>query len=204
LQAQLSQCKGATLSVLAAALTGSPQTRTPTKSGLAPDAGLTKTTASDPGPIVTTALEHEELANVALQHLRHEWERSRGPLVDFLKAATTDPKAREAMLNQDLNELAVALQLDASQRAAFAASDTPLRNARLDAMAAQLALPDPDFNRIFEEARGVFADDDHVVTSMYGAASADLYRATQLESRTTVLAILATLANQPWDKNLDW
>jgi len=202
LEGQLRQCRGASLALVAAALAGKDPARE--KPIALTDAGISRATHAEAGPLVTPALEREALSNIALQNLRHQWEQQRDSLIGLVKSGIRDPADRADNFKQDLNELAVTLNLDASQQAAFAERTGPLRDARLDAAADQLELPSPDFAKILDAVHGLYADEDGVVRSMYGPDAADLFRATQLEKRTAILALFAMFANQPWDEHLTW
>jgi hypothetical protein len=199
LRTQLAQCRGANLDLLVASFSGQHEVAART-----PAAG----NAGRPQPaepkLVTPAVERDALSSIAIEHLRRSWEQSREPLSEILRREATDPQARAASLKRDVDEVAIALNLDESERSGFIERCSSIRTARLDAVAAEMTLHEPDLNLVFDQIRGLFADEDNLVRSRYGADSADLYRATQLDKRTATLAILATLANQPWDDHIIW
>lgn len=57
---------------------------------------------------------------------------------------------------------------------------------------------------MIDTARGIFKEEDALIQSVLGVNARDEWRASELRSRTSVMAILAALGERPFDDSLGW
>ena len=71
---------------------------------------------------------------------------------------------------------------------------------------AQAALgKDPqDFPALLDSARRLLADEDAILERVGGSGARDAWRTDQLETRTVILALVASMADKDWDEDIRW
>jgi hypothetical protein len=57
---------------------------------------------------------------------------------------------------------------------------------------------------MLDSARGLFADEDALLERVGGAAARDAWRAEQLDGRTVLMALVATMADRDWEESIHW
>ncbi len=160
---------------------------------------------SAPAPDATGyAAQREALCRMGLKQLRHNWVAGRDSITQSLRRDLADPAHTARDVERFAEHLGSTLGLSQAQQRELAQAYGPLREARLTNAVSSLRRDPPDYAAVLDEAFALFEDEDQLVRKRFGGARLAQARASQLESRTAVIAILAALADLPWDKRLKW
>ncbi len=62
----------------------------------------------------------------------------------------------------------------------------------------------PDYRAVLDEVRALYADEDRLAKEMFGEQAVEKLRFAELEGRTTILALIAALADLPMEHALGW
>ena len=159
-------------------------------------------------PLLATArvdaeLQTAVLCKIAADSLRDRWERDREPITRGIRRSLADPQWREREWRNQSAEYGRVLELDDSDAATLADRYRPVRAKRVDEANAALARDPPDHRAVYEAARRLYADEDALVEEMFGPIALERFRASQLEKRTSILALLATQADMAWT-DINW
>jgi hypothetical protein len=68
----------------------------------------------------------------------------------------------------------------------------------------RLASDAPDYAAAIDVLKTLYADEDTMVGRLRGDGAVQTWRAQEAEGRTTVLAVAATFADEPWDDAIAW
>ncbi len=143
------------------------------------------------------------LCTKAKRSLDEAWRKDRGSILTALERGLADPVEQERNERQVMANISEAAGLDEAERAALQQSYPALRRARVLEVQAALAASPQDLEEALEAARGLFEDEDELLLDIAGEDAVLDWRLNQLESRTVILALFSSLAEQPWDE-LEW
>ncbi len=101
---------------------------------------------------------------------------------------------------RDAEKLGAEIGLDPAAQKALTDAYLPLRQARIADAAAAMQSEPPDYGAVLDAAHGLLSDEDALVGRMYGDDAQQKMQASELRGRTSLLAILATLAGRSWDE----
>jgi hypothetical protein len=206
----LRQCQrrnlGAVLQALrgrGGAATAEPQASAP---GAAPDAGSPSAGRRPGSPADRTDADAQRsaLCRFGFEELRRDWKNRQAQTVDGLIKSLSDRDKQAKDLQNEVDRFAGALDLSAADRERLATHYGPLRNRRIAAVLQALDRQPPDHRAVFDQARGLVADQDRLIRELFGSDKVAPFRAAELRSRTIILAILATHADLPWDDTIAW
>jgi hypothetical protein len=144
------------------------------------------------------------LCSKAEQHLRESWQRDKDKIAWGLSHYLADRDEQERSISRDVAKMKEVAGLDDREAAEVARA---YHDRRLEQVAeAQAALgKDPqDFNGLLDSARRLLADEDTLLERVGGAGARDAWRADQVETRTVILALVASLADKDWDESIRW
>jgi hypothetical protein len=96
------------------------------------------------------------------------------------------------------------LGLDANERRRFDEGYDVLWTKYGPQIQAQLTASPQDLHGLMRTVLAFWRDEDQLVERLLGVHARDDYRASELRSRTAIISILATLANEPFDDALVW
>lgn len=159
------------------------------------DAGAPRTGASEQAAALCTAAERS---------LREQWQRERPTMIANLSRSFGDPAEQDRNVEHEVTSMSEVARLSDAQRAELASAYRTRRLARIDEARVALQRDPPDLGALPTIGRGLFSDEDVLLERIAGAGARDAWRARQLEGRSVILAIVATLADRDWDTALGW
>lgn len=193
---ELDRCRAAT-SWLFATLTGNEPRGADAEAPVPAPAALV---AAETGAEV----QQDVLSHIAREHLRRHWHNERDRIVANLRQTLGDPAKQDRDTLQNVSQFSRALALSEAERADLHRAYAPARARRIAQAHAVLAGDPPDFARLLATAKGLFGDEDDLVAARFGAEARARLRSAQIESRTTILAIVGAWAGVPWDQSIAW
>ena len=160
--------------------------------------------ASAPPSAAASAAQSASLCNVAQAHLREQWRRDRDMLTAVLVRDLADPAEQERAVARDVEAMRKTVGLAGRDGEVFERAYRDTRQARVAEARAAMARNPPDLGAAFEAARALYADEDKLIAQRIGPAARDAWRAQQVDTRTTMLAILASMSDRDWDESIRW
>jgi hypothetical protein len=148
--------------------------------------------------------QSEALCDKAKLALRETWLRDRDALVIGLAHSMADPEDLERNITKESAEMREAAGLSEQEGRELERAYRGVRTARVTAAREAMNKQPPDLPGVLDAARGLFADQDALVQRIGGASSREALRQHGMESRTVILAILATVADKEWDESIQW
>lgn len=148
--------------------------------------------------------QSETLCDKAKGALRDTWLRDREMLVAGLAHTMGDPDDLERNITKESAEMRDAAGLGEQEGRELERAYRGMRTARVAAAREALSKQPPDLPAVLDSARGLFADQDALVQRIGGASARESLRQHGMESRTLILAILATVADKEWDESIQW
>jgi hypothetical protein len=146
----------------------------------------------------------EALCDKAKVALRETWARDRLLLVANLARSMADPEELERNITREAAEMREAAGLSQGEGAQLERAYRGIRTARVATVREALGKQPPDLPAVLDATRGLFADQDALVLRIGGAASREALRQHGMESRTVLLALLATVADKDWEDSIQW
>jgi hypothetical protein len=206
-RAKLKRCQQEELDLLVGAIgrptaapTASPASQPRPKEGSSPGSRA-------PGLVhaeVDLELQQSVLCDVAKRKLRRLWHKKRDQIVKNVTHTLGDRAKQRRDTEQEARRFAQVLGLNDGQRLALQREYEGLRGKQLSALRNELMTDPPRLDAAFQHARGLFAGEDRLVERLFGGKARTQLRASQLEKRTVVLALIAALAGKPWDQTIGW
>jgi hypothetical protein len=160
--------------------------------------------AGDVPRVIGPAEQRAALCARAEANLKEEWLRGRDVLVPALKHSLDDPAEQDRNVRQTLDEMKSTLSLDDRAMASLERDYGDKRRALVADAARSLESDPPDVGSMLGQARKLFAEEDRMIGAAGGDEAARRWRAAQVEKRTTLMALLATLAGKEWDESVAW
>jgi hypothetical protein len=158
-----------------------------------------------PGALsATPELQQEALDQIAREHLRRHWESAEEELLGVVQRDLSDPGKQKQDLERDVGQLTGVLGLGDDRAGEFGDEYARLRAARIAKARAAVENDPPDWRGVAAAAKGLFADEDTLAERFGGAEGRARVRLSQLDKRTALLGVLATLAGDPWDDGITW
>ena len=164
-----------------------------------PEATAAPTTA--PKEPVTQA---SALCAKAEQHLRESWQRDKDKIVFGLSHYLADKDEQERSIARDVAKMKDVAGLDDRQAAEVARAYHERRLAQVAEAQAALAKDPQDFPALLDSARRLLADEDTMLERVGGPGAREAWRADQVETRTVIMALVASLADKDWDESIRW
>ncbi len=146
----------------------------------------------------------EALCARAQRTMDEDWRKRRETIADDLKASLSDPQKEAREATQTAHKMARALNLDEPSTGALEQDYAKIRRAHVHEALEALATDPPDYEAVFDAAKDLFEDEDALIRDYAGPNGVARWRLAELESRTTILALLASLADLPWNDELVW
>jgi hypothetical protein len=150
------------------------------------------------------AAQAAALCNAAERSLREQWQRERETMVANLTRSLNDATEQDRNVEHEVASMAETAHLSDADGAALQTEYRARRLARVDEARAALGRAPPDLASLTGIARSLFADEDAALEHVGGPAARDAWRSRQLEGRSVILAITATLGDQDWGEALGW
>ncbi|APR81593.1 Hypothetical protein A7982_06942 [Minicystis rosea] len=160
-------------------------------------------TPAKPGAAGSTA-QASALCRAAETHLRETWRRDRELLTNVLAHDLGDPAEQERAVARDVEAMRKAVGLAGRDGEVFERAYRDKRQARVTEARTAMARNPPDLGAAFDAARALYADEDALIAERVSPAARDTWRAQQVDTRTTMLAILASMADRDWDDSIRW
>jgi hypothetical protein len=156
------------------------------------------TGASDP------AAQASALCSKAEEHLRDSWKRDKDKIAWGLKHYVSDKDEQERSVARDVAKMREVAGLDDREAGEVARALRERRAAQVAEADAALGKTPPDFSTLFDSTRKLLADEDAIVARVSGPGARDAWRSDQLDSRTVLLALVASMAGKDWDEDIRW
>lgn len=155
-------------------------------------------------PEVGVAVQQDLLSQIAREKLHAEWLGQRDSVLAHLRSQLADPDKLAQDLRRDAEEYSKLAGATPEAAARFFEDYAAARARREEACRVAVAADPPRWQVLFDELRGMFADEDRLTEQRFGPEARQRLRAAQLEKRTVVLAIAAVYAGKPWDATVGW
>lgn len=204
-QARLRQCQRDSLDTLIGTFHSRDRRWPPVARGAAPP------NAAAPGEgaaaIVTpvdAALQDSVLCDIAKKHLHRRWTGDRERIIASVRRDLGDLAGQRRKTARDLGKLSGLLGLSDEQRRRVRQAYEPLRAGKMKAIRAALSQDSIDGQKVLKQVKELYAGEDRIINQLFGPRAREQLRAAQLEKRTAILALAATLAGLSWDHALGW
>jgi hypothetical protein len=203
-EAQLEDCKkrlggetslmtiGMVVAGLAARKTEAEEPAPPPDGGVMEDAGE----GDDSGPVVAES----QLCSIARRTLANEWKSKGADIMAAIKKSVSDPQEQEKNLIGEVKRFSETLKLGDEDRQKLEQKFRENRQTREKAINDLLATDKIDYQALINQARGLFTDADDAVGGLFGNDAKTKLADSEREGRLTVLAIIASIADTPWDE----
>lgn len=162
------------------------------------------TSGSEEAAEVDLELQSSVLCDVAKRRLKEGWHRRRERIIAKVLRDLQDANKQRRDLEREVEGFASTLGLDSGQRGQLRTRYAAARGRRITAIAAALGHRPADLETTLRQVKGLFADEDRIVGALFGEDARRQLRASQLEQRTTLLAIAAAMGGRPWDHTIAW
>jgi hypothetical protein len=143
------------------------------------------------------------LCDVAEQQAREHWVRNRASILASVRTVGT-PDWIRGERKKELDGIEKVFGTRPSERAVFDRGYDALWAKYGASLRAELDREPIDFTKVIAIVRDVFQAEDALVESTLGAHARDEWRASEMRSRTAIMAILAALGERPFDDALTW
>jgi hypothetical protein len=140
----------------------------------------------------------------AKANLRDTWRRDREVIAAGLVATLGDQAEQEKNLTSELARMRDDAHLDDQEAASLASAYRERRLARMAEGRAALLRNPQDFPALLQAAHGLYQDEDALLERIGGDEAKEAWRTSQLEGRTVILAICASMAEEDWDDAIRW
>jgi hypothetical protein len=161
-------------------------------------------TAAPALPDASPAAQRAALCTHAEAVLKQTWQRNGFLMGAVMKGTFDDPATQDALITKDLASMKEVAALDDRQAAALDAAYRDQRKSTVAAAREAMNKDPPDISAVLDATRTIFRDEDALMTRYAGGAGSEAWRAHQVESRTVLLAMLATFADKDWDETIGW
>lgn len=144
------------------------------------------------------------LCRVAKRSLREKWQAQKDDLVSSLRRSLADEPEQAKAAAKTSASMVEVLALDEADALSLESEVARARAARVAAARAALQAEPADLAAVLDEARDLFEAEDDIARAFAGTEGAAAWREHELESRTVVLALLASLADLDESEALAW
>jgi hypothetical protein len=166
-----------------------------------PKPEATAAPAAAPKEPVTQA---SALCAKAEQHLRESWQRDKDKISWGLSQYLANRDEQERSIARDVAKMKEVAGLDDREAAEVSRAYHDRRLAQVAEAQAALAKDPQDFGAMLDSARRLLADEDALLERVGGPGARDAWRADQMETRTVIMALVASLADKDWDESIRW
>jgi hypothetical protein len=157
------------------------------------------------GPPEATGPEEQRRVrcDIAEQQAREHWTSQRANILASVKdIGKTDWVPSEVKKSAD--KLEKDLGLSPAEKSRLERESLALWATHGPLFQAALARDPTDWAALMDIVRAFWRDEDAVIERILGPKGRDEYRASDLRSRTAIMAILAALAGKPFDDSIVW
>jgi hypothetical protein len=147
--------------------------------------------------------QQKALCEMALDGLRAQWRRDADALVAAIEPVGTGPWIEDWMAKKLRLEDEM-FDLTPQDRSALENGYRTLWSEHGPKIQELLQEPEVDAAALVAEVRSAWQQEDDLLEGLLGPDALEQYRVSELRPRTTILAILATLAGLPFDRSLAW
>ncbi len=195
-----------------AKLAGGPTLGTPVESPSSPSSwtnrALEPDGGRDPHPLlnqdVDLELQQTVLCDFAKQNLREGWLGAREEITSAARRSIETPENQQNIAQQELKLMAYQLGLDPQQRQALTREYLPLRTRKLEEARAVLSTSPVPYKRLTEVLRSFYKEEDQLVQSLFGEQARLQLRLASMEQRTSLMALVVTLAGGELGDAISW
>lgn len=149
--------------------------------------------------------QDDALTQMARESLRLQWKAAGGGLVAIVLRDIADPAKQESWERGETQAMVNSANMTGTQRERLERDFAPVRTAYASALRDALSKENPDTAAAFAATKTLFASEDQLMSRVSGDEARDKWRSDVLQHRTAMLAVIAALGDQPWDKSsLTW
>jgi len=144
------------------------------------------------------------LCEIARRTARERWLDQREKITASLITSLKDLKEQERNVRTDAKKFASILGLSDNERIGLEKQYREIRLERMQRVLDAIQQEPPDYQIVFQQARGLFSDEDNLLENLFGPQARDRIRTAELEGRTAILAIIASFAGMSWEQVVGW
>jgi hypothetical protein len=142
---------------------------------------------------------------LAVDHVQRRWRQDRAEIIAGVARDLADPQKQTHKLRTEVERFADALGLSASELDLLHQRYGPIRRDHLRRLRQAIVADPVDYLKALEILRELYRAEDQLVLDIFGVEARLRLRASQLRSRTAIVAIAATFAGLGWDdERLSW
>jgi hypothetical protein len=142
---------------------------------------------------------------LAVEHLQRQWLRDRDKIVAGVAKDLADAPKQAHKVRTEVERFSKALGLSSPEEALLLERYEPIRRDHLERLRRALVAEPPDYVEALQVLRGLYRAEDRLVFDIFGVEAKKRLRASELRSRTAILAIAGTFAGLDWDdERLSW
>jgi hypothetical protein len=145
----------------------------------------------------------EMRCRIAEQQLRDRWREKEKETIANVRKSLSNPQDVENSTVGDGGRYAKSLGLDETERERFIDRYRPIRSARSAEIDAALGAEPVDYARVEAGFRGLCADEDRLISELYGREASERFAADAEEGRLGVLMIIAAWSGGEFPESVD-
>jgi hypothetical protein len=134
---------------------------------------------------------------IAEQQMRDRWREKEKETLANVRKSLSDAAGVEDSTVQDAKRIAKSLGSSAADRERLAERYRPLRKSRMTEILAAIETDRPDYGAAQAAFRGLWRDEDRLVSEIYGPSAGERFAADADEGRLGVLMIIAAMSGGP-------
>jgi hypothetical protein len=137
------------------------------------------------------------LCRIAKQQMRDRWREKEKETLANVRKSLADAAGLEDSMANDAKRFAESLDSSAADRDRLTERYRPLRSARMTEILSAIETDRPDYDAARGAFRGLWEDEDRLISEIYGPAAGERFAADAEEGRLGVLMIIAAMSGQP-------
>lgn len=142
------------------------------------------------------------LCELARDHARAMWKEKEAPMLFALRSSLADPEIQEKDVETAVERFGDTLELGGADREELSTRYRDVRLAAVEQIRQRISSDPPDYEAVIKESRALFEEEDRIAAELFGDDAVKKLRNAELESRTTILTIAASLGDLPWDESV--
>ncbi len=142
------------------------------------------------------------LCELARDQARAMWKEKEAPMLFALRSSLADPEIQEKDVETAVERFGDTMDLGGADREELSTRYRDVRLKAVEQIRQRITEDPPDYEGIIKQSRALFEEEDRIAGELFGDEAVEKLRNAELESRTTILTIAASLGDLPWDENV--
>lgn len=142
------------------------------------------------------------LCELARDQARAMWKEKEAPMLFALRSSLANPEMQEKDVETAVERFGDSMDLGGADREELSTRYRDIRLKAVEQIRERITADPPDYEGIIKESRALFEEEDRIAGELFGDEAVEKLRNSELESRTTILTIAASLGDLPWDENV--